>query len=273
MDTWLITGISRGLGLALARCVLKNGDRVIGTVRGELPVLGHAEDRLHIIRCDLGDPMQISAMVAEAFEQFGSIDVIVNNAGYGFLGSLEATDDQELRNLFEVDVFAPIQIVREALPFLRARRKGHVINITSIAGRAPGAGASAYAAAKHALEGFSASVASELAACGISMTAIAPGQFRTEFLSSARVGKGSRNNDPIVETAMQRFQKINGRQLGDPERAAQAIVAVIKSGSPPLHLLLGSDALDRYKQKITDVQAEMAEWDHLSRSTDFSRPD
>lgn len=270
MDTWLITGISRGLGLALARCVLMNGDRVIGTVRGEQPVLNHEKDQLHIIRCDLGDPGQISAMVAEAFERFGSIDVIVNNAGFGFLGSLEATDNQELRNLFEVDVFAPIQIIREALPFLRARRKGRIINITSIAGRAPGAGASAYAAAKHALEGFSASLAPEVAGHGISVTAIAPGQFRTDFLISARLGKGSRDADPVVEAAMQTFQKINGSQLGDPERAAQAIVEVVKSGSPPLHLLLGSDALDRYKQKIADIQLEIAKWDNLSRSTDFS---
>ena len=179
---WFITGVSRGLGHALAEAVLAEGDTVIGTVRRRPPALAASRGRLHLLEADLSDPLRTQAVVEEAFGWAGRIDVVVNNAGYGLLGSVEATVEEEMRQLFEVDVFAPILIVRTALPHLRAQGSGHIVNVTSIAGRAPGPGIALYAEAKHALEGFSASLAQEVAPLGLRVTAVAPGQFRTDFL-------------------------------------------------------------------------------------------
>jgi NAD(P)-dependent dehydrogenase (short-subunit alcohol dehydrogenase family) len=273
MTNWLITGVSRGLGLELARAALANGDTVVGTVRKAAPDLAAGEGRLHLVTADLADGAAAAAVVEEAFRLAGTIDVVVNNAGYGLLGSLEAAADEEVERLFAVDVFAPFRIIRAALPHLRRQGHGHIVNITSIAGRAPTIGTALYSAAKYALEGLSAALAPEVAPLGIKVTAVAPGAFRTDFLSAHSIRR-SGGEDPAyaatVGASSERFAAADGRQLGDPARAAQAIVALVRSDNPPLHLLLGSDALRRAREKLDAVLGEIDAWQALTRSTDFS---
>ena len=272
MKTWFITGISRGLGLALAKAALVRGDTVIGTVRNGTPDLPTDSGTLQVLTLDVADGAAVDAAVRQAFERAGEIDVIVNNAGYGLLGAIENATVEEVERLFAVDVFAPFRIIREALPRLRAQGKGHIINITSVAGRAPGAASGMYSAAKYALEGMSASLANELAPLGIKVTAVAPGAFRTDFLSAHSIRK-SEPQDSAYATSVGRtsaaLDAMAGRQIGDPERAALAILEIVESEHPPLHLLLGSDALRRAREKLDAVIEELDYWEQLTRSTDF----
>lgn len=273
MTTWFITGISRGLGLALAKAALAEGDTVIGTVRSGRPDLPAERGTLHVLTVDLADGEAAEAAVGQAFALAGRIDVIVNNAGYGLLGAVEQASDDEVARLFAVDVFAPFRIIRAALPRLRAQGTGHIVNITSIAGRAPGAASGLYAAAKHALEGLSSSLAQEVGPLGIKVTAVAPGAFRTDFLSSHSIRKSSAEDAAYADSVgrmSSTFDGMAGRQLGDPDRAAQAILAAVRSDTPPLHLLLGSDALNRARSKLDAVIAEIDAWEAVTRSTDFT---
>jgi NAD(P)-dependent dehydrogenase (short-subunit alcohol dehydrogenase family) len=272
MRTWFITGISRGLGQALAKAALAEGDTVFGTVRDGTPDLTAASGKLHVVTLDVADGDAADAAVRRAFARAGKIDVIVNNAGYGLLGALEKATDAEARRLFDVDVFAPFRIIRAALPYLRAQRSGHIVNITSIAGRAPGAGSALYAAAKYALEGMSASLAQEVRPLGVRVTAVAPGAFRTDFLSGHSIRK-SEAEDAAYAASVGRtsaaFDAMAGKQIGDPDRAAQAILALVRADEPPLHLLLGTDALRRAREKLDAVIEEMNRWEQETRSTDF----
>jgi NAD(P)-dependent dehydrogenase (short-subunit alcohol dehydrogenase family) len=174
MTNWLITGISRGLGKALTQAALARGDTVVGTVRGDTTGIEPRQDKLHIMNLEIGDPNAIERVVTEAFERVGRIDVVVNNAGYGLLGPMEFVTDTELARLFEVNVFGPFRLIRSVLPRLRSQNGGHVVNITSIAGRAPMAGSAAYAAAKSAMEGLSSALVQEVRPLGIKVTAVAP---------------------------------------------------------------------------------------------------
>jgi NAD(P)-dependent dehydrogenase (short-subunit alcohol dehydrogenase family) len=272
MRTWFITGISRGLGYALAKAALAEGDTVIGTVRERTPDLAAGSGTLNVVTLDVADGEAAEAAVRQAFARSGRIDVIVNNAGYGLLGALEKATDAEVRRLFDVDVFAPFRIIRAALPYLRAQRSGHIINVTSIAGRAPGAGSALYSAAKYALEGMSASLAQEVGPLGIKVTAVAPGAFRTDFLSEHSIRK-SEAEDAAYAASVGRvsaaFDSMAGKQIGDPDRAAQAILAIVRAEDPPLHLLLGTDALRRAREKLDAVIDEMNRWEQETRSTDF----
>ncbi|WP_114393424.1 SDR family NAD(P)-dependent oxidoreductase [Oleisolibacter albus] len=277
MATWLITGISRGLGLELAKAVLAAGDTVIGTVRGAPPAIPETEGsaaagRLHVLKADLANEGAAAEVVHRAFALAGRIDVIVNNAGYGLLGAVETSTDDQLRRLFDVDVFAPIRIVRTALPYLRTQGGGHIVTITSIAGRAPSVGSALYAAAKYALEGFSAALALEVAPLGIKMTAVAPGAFRTDFLSDHSVQWSGDADAAYADTIGHSnavFAGNHGRQAGDPVRAAQVMLAAVRAESPPRQLLLGSDALRRAREKLSATIAEMDVWAAQTRNTDF----
>ena len=272
MKTWFITGISRGLGLALAKAALADGDTVIGTVRSGGPDLPAGAGTLHVLTLDLADGAAAEAAVERAFALAGRVDVIVNNAGYGLLGAVEKAGDADVARLFDVDVFSPFRIIRAALPHLRAQGSGHIVNITSIAGRAPGPGSSLYAAAKHALEGLTVGLAQEVAPLGIKVTAVAPGAFRTDFLSTHSIRK-SEAEDAAYAASVGRsaaaFDTMAGKQLGDPDRAAQAILAAVRADNPPLHLLLGSDALQRAQTKLDALIEEMNRWEDVTRSTDF----
>ncbi len=268
MKTWLITGISRGLGRSLAAAALARGDMVVGTVRGAAPALPGL-GRLHVITADLADPAAADGVVEQAFAAAGRIDVIVNNAGYGLLGAVETASDDEVARLFAVDVFAPFRLIRASLPRLRAQGAGHIVNITSIAGRAPGAGSALYAAAKHALEGLSAALAQEIAPFGLKVTAVAPGAFRTDFLSghSIRRSGAAAAYAGTVGRSLSAFDTMAGRQAGDPDRAAQAILRAVDTENPPLHLLLGPDALARARAKLAAVAGEIDAWEAVTAGT------
>jgi NAD(P)-dependent dehydrogenase (short-subunit alcohol dehydrogenase family) len=273
MKTWFITGISRGLGLALAQAALDRGDTVIGTVRtGEPPLRPH-KGTPQVLTLDVADGEAVKAAAAQAVNLAGGrLDVVVNNAGYGLLGVAEDASDTEIERLFAVDVFAPFHLIRAVLPALRAQGGGHIINITSIAGRAPGPASAFYAAAKFALEGLTASLAQEVAPAGIKVTAIAPGAFRTDFLSAHSIRKSSAQATGYEATAgqaAQAFDAMAGKQLGDPARAADAILAIADEEKPPVHLLLGSDALKRARAKIEAVLADMERYESLTLGTDF----
>ena len=272
MKTWLITGISRGLGRALAQAALHRGDTVIGTVRNGAADLDAGTGKLHLLHLDIADREAAEPAVARAFELGGRIDVVVNNAGYGLLGAIEEATDAEVEHLFEVNVFGPFRLIRAALPRLRAQESGHIVNVTSIAGRAPMASSGAYAAAKSAMEGLSRSLSQEVGPLGIKVTAVAPGGFRTDFLSDHSIRRSSGMGDAYAGTvgrALASLAEIKGKQIGDPARGAVAILAAVDAEAPPLHLLLGSDALRRAREKEDEVIEEMDRWEDVTRSTDF----
>ncbi len=272
MKTWLITGIGRGLGKALTQAALARGDTVIGTVRDAPPEFDARPGTLHVLPLELTDPEAVGAAVELAARLAGRLDVVVNNAGYGLLGAIEEATDDEVARLFAVNVFAPFRLIRATLPHLRAQRSGHIVNITSIAGRAPMASSGLYAAAKSAMEGLSQSLAQEVAPFGIKVTAVAPGGFRTDFLSAhsvRRSGGIARIYDGTVGKALAHLDDIAGRQIGDPARGAEAIIAAVDAPAPPLHLLLGSDALARTREKLDATIDEIDAWEVVTRGTDF----
>jgi NAD(P)-dependent dehydrogenase (short-subunit alcohol dehydrogenase family) len=267
MKTWFITGISRGLGKALAESALARGDKVIGTTRdGRSDIEGAIALPLEMSHAEA-----IAKTMEAAFVQAGAIDVIVNNAGYGLLGAVEDADEAEIARLFAVDLFGPLRVIRAALPHLRRQKGGHIVNITSIAGRAPGAGSAFYAAAKFGLEGFSQSLAQEVAPLGIKVTSVAPGAFRTDFLSAHSIRRSAPAAEGYGDTAgrmLDAFARMDGRQLGDPAKAAQAILKLADAEKPPLQLLLGSDAWRRNQARLEASAAEMAEWRSVTLGTD-----
>ena len=273
MKTWFITGISRGLGAALARAVLARGDAVVGTVREQPAPFEAGTPGLTVLRLELDDPAAAEGAVEAAFAATGRLDVLVNNAGYGLLGAVEGATDAEVRHLFEVNLFGPFRLIRAALPRLRAQGSGHIVNVTSIAGRAPMASSGLYAAAKSAMEGLSQSLAQEVVPLGLRVTAVAPGGFRTDFLSEHSIRRSddamTRIYRDSVGKALDHLDGIAGRQVGDPARGADAIIAAVEAPHPPLHLLLGSDALSRTQAKMEAMGEEMATWQAVTTGTDF----
>jgi len=270
MKTWLITGISRGLGKALATAAVARGDKVVGTTRdGATDIAG-----VSALALDMTDTDAIAGTVDKAFALAGGrIDVIVNNAGYGLLGAVEDAAEEEIERLFAVDLFAPLRLIRAALPHLRRQGSGHIVNVTSIAGRAPGAASAFYAAAKFGLEGFSQSLAQEVAPLGIAVTSVAPGAFRTDFLSAHSIRKSAVAAEGYQDTAgkmLDAFDRMAGRQLGDPAKAAEALLALADSPKPPVQLLLGSDAWRRARERLAAAEAEMAEWQAVTLGTDHA---
>ena len=275
MRTWFITGVSRGLGKALAQAALTCGDTVIGTNRRGNPELIAGSGTLHMLPLEITDTAAIRAAVEQAFALAGRIDVVVNNAGYGLLGAVEEATDDEVERLFDVNFFGPFRLIRAFLPRLRAQGSGRIVNVTSIAGRAPMASSGLYAAAKAAMEGLSQSLAQEVAPLGIKVTAVAPGGFRTDFLSAHSIrrsdGTGADAYAGTVGKALDHLAAIAGKQIGDPSRAAAAIIAAVDADEPPLHLLLGSDALGRTRAKLAATAFEIDRWEHTTLGTDFPR--
>jgi len=272
MTNWFITGISRGLGKALAEAALARGDLVVGSTRDGKSEIAASRGTLHVLPLEVSDAAAIESTVAKAFELTGGLDVIVNNAAYGLLGAIENASDAEVAQLFNVNVFGTFRVIRAALPKLRARGRGHIINITSIAGRAPMAGSGLYAATKSAVEGLSHSLAQEVGPLGIKVTVVAPGAFRTDFLSSHSIRKSAPASDGYMDSVgrtLRRLDAMAGKQPGDPVRAAQALLALVDEEQPPLHLLLGSDALRRARETLDALIEEMDRWEEVTRGTDF----
>ncbi|HEJ7919743.1 oxidoreductase [Serratia marcescens] len=271
--TILITGVSSGFGQALAREALAVGHRVVGTVRnsGALQAFGALDtQRAFGYLLDVTDVERIDEVVGEIESAVGPIDVLVNNAGYGHEGILEESPLAELRRQFDVNVFGAVAMIKAVLPGMRQRRRGHIINITSMGSFITLPGISYYCGSKFALEGISETLSKELVPFNIHVTAVAPGSFRTDWAGRSMVRSPRRlpDYDALFEPVRQARQEKSGKQLGDPVKAAHAMLALIESQTPPTHLLLGSDALSLVRQKLEALGKEIEQWEQLTRSTD-----
>lgn len=273
VKTLFITGVSSGFGRALAQVALNRGYRVVGTVRNaaaktEFENL-HAENAF-AYELDVTHFAAIDAVIADVESQVGPIDVLVNNAGYGHEGVMEESPLDEMRRQFDVNVFGAVAMIKALLPFMRQRRQGHIINITSMGGFITMPGISYYCGSKFALEGISETLSKELAPFNIHVTAVAPGSFRTDWAgrSMVRSARSIADYDALFDPIRQAREEKSGKQLGDPLKAASAMLDVIESSNPPAHLLLGSDALALVRQKMESFSAEIDRWEALTRSTD-----
>jgi NAD(P)-dependent dehydrogenase (short-subunit alcohol dehydrogenase family) len=272
--TFLITGVSSGFGQALAEAALSDGHTVAGTVRNDadkqkFEALG---PRAHALVLDVTDTKAIAPAVNDAESRIGAIDILVNNAGYGHEGILEESSIDDLRRQFEVNVFGAVVMIQAVLPAMRKRRAGHIINITSMGGIITLPGLSYYHGSKFALEGISESLSKEVRDLGIRVTAVEPGGFRTDWAgrSMVRASRSIADYDPIIEPIRKRRMELSGWQIGDPRKAAQAMLKLALSDNPPAHLLLGSDAVRLVEEKMKSLQAEFDAWKSVSLSTDVA---
>jgi NAD(P)-dependent dehydrogenase (short-subunit alcohol dehydrogenase family) len=270
---WFITGISRGFGKALAEAVLAEGDIVIGTSRDGSSTLANDTGNLHVLPLEVTDSAAVVRAIDSAVALRGRIDVVVNNAGYGLLGSIEEATDEQVTHLFDVNFHGPRRVIQAVLPHLRRQKSGHIINITSIAGLAPGAGSGFYAASKFAVEGLSQALAQEVAPLGIKVTVVEPGAFRTDFLSDRSIRATDaviQDYAPSVGVMLTRLENMAGKQIGDPVRGAKAIIEAVRAKEPPLNLVLGSDAFQRNKDRLHRFGADLERWETLSLGTDYA---
>jgi NAD(P)-dependent dehydrogenase (short-subunit alcohol dehydrogenase family) len=270
--TFLITGVSSGFGRALAEAALSDGHTVVGTVRNDadrqrFEALGPGA---HALLLDITDTQAIAPAVADVESGIGAIDVLVNNAGYGHEGILEESSIDDLRRQFEVNVFGAVAMIQAVLPYMRKRRAGNILNITSMGGIMTLPGLSYYHGSKFALEGISESLGKEVKALGIKVTAVEPGGFRTDWAgrSMVRAARSIADYDPIIEPIRKRRMELSGWQVGDPQKAARAMLKVALSADPPAHLLLGSDAVRLVEEKMKLLQGEFDAWRSVSLSTD-----
>jgi NAD(P)-dependent dehydrogenase (short-subunit alcohol dehydrogenase family) len=271
--TWFVTGSSTGLGRALCERVLEHGDRVVCTARN-VGTIAHFKskfsDRAVTLSLDVTQPASIERAVAAALSATGGIDVVVNNAGYGIVGALEEVDEAAAKGAFDANVFGAHRVLRALLPHMRARGTGHILNISSMGGLVAGAGFGFYNATKFALEGMSESLAQEIAPFGIRVTIIEPGPFRTDFRHRSMV------STPPMEAYQQtsgKFRKMlsdtDGKQPGDPRRAAEAMIAVVEAQNPPLRLPLGEVCVQAIQKKNAAMADEMNRWMEVSLATSF----
>jgi NAD(P)-dependent dehydrogenase (short-subunit alcohol dehydrogenase family) len=272
--TLLITGVSSGFGRALAEAALSDGHTVAGTVRNDADKQKFQALRqgAHALVLDVTDTKAIAPVVANVESRIGAIDVLVNNAGYGHEGILEESSIDDLRRQFEVNVFGAVAMIQAVLPFMRQRRAGHIINITSMGGIITLPGLSYYHGSKFALEGISESLGKEVKDLGIKVTAVEPGGFRTDWAgrSMVRAARSIGDYDPIIEPIRKRRMELSGWQVGDPKKAARAMLQLALSDDPPAHLLLGSDAVRLVEDKMKSLQAEFDAWKSVSLSTDVT---
>jgi NAD(P)-dependent dehydrogenase (short-subunit alcohol dehydrogenase family) len=270
---WFITGASRGFGRALSEAVLARGDRLVATARGAefVAEFGERHPEALALRLDVTDREQAHAAIAAAVERFGRLDVIVNNAGYGQFGAVEEQTEEELRRQFEVNLFGVLNVTRAALPQLRAQRRGHVVQMSSLNGIEGLVGGGSYCATKFAVEGLSESLAAEVAHLGIAVTIVEPGPHRTEFAGeeSARLAVPIEDYAESVGVAREAFADMDGTQPGDPHRAALAIIAAVDADDPPLRLPLGEMALANIRTKLEGQLEELEAWRDLSESSDL----
>ncbi|WP_027818600.1 oxidoreductase [Paraburkholderia bannensis] len=269
----LITGVSSGFGRALAQEALAAGHTVVGTVRSaearrDFEAL--ATDAAFARVLDVTDFDAIEAAVAEIEANVGPVDVLVNNAGYGHEGVLEESPLSAMKRQFDVNVFGAVAMIKAVLPFMRIRRRGHILNITSMGGYITMPGITYYCGSKFALEGITEALGKEVKPFGIAVTAVAPGSFRTDWAgrSMTRTPRSIADYDALFDPIRQAREAKSGKQLGDPRKAARAMLAAIDSDKPPAHLLLGSDALGLVRNKLAELESEIAAWESVTISTD-----
>ncbi|MFN3438268.1 MAG: oxidoreductase [Acidovorax sp.] len=271
---WMITGASRGIGARIAEAALAQGDAVVVTARNaaSLEKRFGQSDALLPLALDVTDEAQTRHAVGAALERFGRIDVLVNNAGYGLLGAVEESTADEVRRLYDTNVFGLLHVTRAVLPGMRARRAGHVINISSLGGVQSSAGFGLYCSTKFAVEGITEALHAELAPLGIHATVVEPGYFRTEFLDTGSLAVSPQVLDDYAQSAgavREAARRINLNQPGDPVRLAQAVMQLVASPTPPLRLPLGTDTLQTIAEKHAFVERETAQWRAVAASTDF----
>ncbi|MBA8792536.1 NAD(P)-dependent dehydrogenase (short-subunit alcohol dehydrogenase family) [Friedmanniella endophytica] len=275
MATWLITGCSTGLGRAFAEATLERGHRVVVTARDPESVRDLADrypETALATALDVTDDAQVAAAVAAAEERFGAVDVLVNNAGYGYRAAVEEGEDDAVRRLFETHVFGTVRTIKAVLPAMRARRSGTIVNLSSIGARICPEGSGYYAAVKAAVEALTASLRKEVAPLGIAAMVVEPGAFRTDFAGRSL----TQSAEPIAdyaETAGRRRKEhdtVHGHQKGDPAEAARALIEAVESEDPPYLLLLGNDASDAFRHVLDGLRTEIDQWETLSRGTDFA---
>jgi NAD(P)-dependent dehydrogenase (short-subunit alcohol dehydrogenase family) len=274
MTTWLITGCSTGLGRAFATAALDAGHDVVVTARDVAKVQELADahpDHALALPLDVTDDAQVAAAVRAAEERFGGIDVLVNNAGYGYRAAVEEGEADAVQRLFDTHVFGTVRTIKAVLPGMRARRSGTIVNLSSIGARIAAEGSGYYAAVKAAVEALTLSLRKEVAPLGITAMVVEPGGFRTDFAGRSL----QQSAEPIADyaaTAGRRRKEhdtADGRQPGDPRKAAAALIRAIESEHPPYLLLLGNDASDAFRAALDALRTEADEWEQLSRSTDF----
>lgn len=271
---WYITGASKGMGLALVKQLLAKGHKVAATSRSITAFEAfEGSDSFLPLEVDLKSEESIAASIKKAAEKFGRLDVVVNNAGYGLGGALEELTAAEIDNNFQVNFLAVVRVIQQVLPYMREQGSGHIINISSIAGFAPGMGWSMYCAAKFAVSGLSEALANDLKPLGIHVTNVMPGWFRTSFAKADSI-EYSRNQMEEYAYLREYHEKMNsmdGKQLGDPDKIAEVFLKLVGSPEPAVDLFLGSDAFNRAKVKIAQLQEQMDAWKDVSLSTDFKK--
>jgi len=273
-DVWFITGCSTGFGRELAKLVLERGYRAVITARDPSKIqdlmAGH-EDRALALKLDVADKTEVSLAVKWAEAAFGSIDVLVNNAGYGYVGAVEESEEAEVRAMMETNFYGLARMIHAVLPGMRRRRRGNIVNISSIGGLVGLPGVGYYNATKFAVEGLSESLSKEVAPLGIKVLIVEPGPFRTDWAGRS-LKKSSRQIAEYAETAgasLERMISRNGQQAGDPVRAGKAIIEALESDNAPLHLVLGMIALETARTKIERLREELDDWEEISLSADF----
>ncbi|HWT24061.1 MAG TPA: oxidoreductase [Solirubrobacteraceae bacterium] len=274
MTTWLITGCSTGLGRALAEAVLDRGHNAVVTARDVTRVEDLAAthpDSALAAALDVTDPAHVADVVRRADERFGGVDVLVNNAGYGYRAAVEEGDDADVQRLFATNVFGPVALIKAVLPGMRARRSGAIVNVSSIGARITPAGSGYYAATKGALEGLTGSLRKELEPLGITAMIVEPGGFRTDF-SGRSLQQSAEPIADYADTAGRRRKEhdtTHGTQPGDPAKAAEAIIEAVEAPEPPSLLLLGQDAVDAFRGVLDAHRAEIDAWERTSVGTGF----
>ncbi|WP_158809023.1 oxidoreductase [Beijerinckia sp. L45] len=272
--TFLITGVSSGLGKAFAEATLAAGHTVIGTVRHSEAAAAFAAlstERAHPLLLDITDFDAIPAAITNAQAAVAPIDVLVNNAGYGHEGVLEESSLEDIRRQFDANVFGAVAMIKAVLPGMRARRSGHIVNVTSMGGFITMPGITFYCGSKFALEGISEALGKEVKHIGIRVSALAPGQFRTDWAgrSMDRAPRSIPDYDAVMDPIRAARQAKSGNQPGDPAKAAQALLALVAADEAPVRLYLGDDALQVVEDKIASMKREIAAWEAVSRSTNF----
>lgn len=271
---WFITGSSTGFGRSLTEAVLKHGYRVIATARKPeqlSDLVDQYPEQVKAVRLDVTNPQEVRDAVTSALNSFDRIDVLVNNAGYGTVGAIEEVSDEAIRHQFETNVFGALNMMRTVLPAMRQQRSGHILNISSVGGFVAFGGTGIYCGTKFALEGLSEALAKEVASLGIKMTIVEPGAFRTDFN-----GRSLSTPDQLIDDYaaisgefLKWLQETDGKQPGNPNKAAEAMIQAVESDNPPLRLPLGADAVSAIGEKLESVKAELDAWKEVAANTAF----